>query len=44
MLEIGQKAHIETLRLHWSSTPDWMVLDDEEVHFILQVVETVTDV
>ena len=35
VLENGQKAHFEKLKLHWNSPTDWIVLDDSEVHFIL---------
>ena len=35
MLENSQKAHFEKLKLHWNSPTDWLVLDDGEVHFIL---------
>ena len=35
MLETGQKAHFEKLKLNWNSPTDWIVLDDGEVHSIL---------
>ena len=42
---IGERAkvHFEKLKLHWNNPTDWIVLEDGEVHFILDEIEIEAD-